>query len=34
LGEPIFQVLKLAAKNRLPAIYPFKEFPDVGGLMA
>ena len=27
-------LVELAAKNRLPAIYPFKEFTDVGGLMA
>jgi len=27
------QVIALAAKNRLPVIYPFQEFVDVGGLM-
>ena len=27
-------LVELTAKNRLPAIYPFKEFTDVGGLMA
>jgi putative ABC transport system substrate-binding protein len=27
------QVIALAAKNRLPVIYPFQEFIDVGGLM-
>jgi ABC-type uncharacterized transport system substrate-binding protein len=28
------QVADLAAKNRLPAIYPFPEFVEVGGLMS
>jgi putative tryptophan/tyrosine transport system substrate-binding protein len=27
-------IVELAAKNRLPAIYPYKDFADVGGLMA
>jgi putative ABC transport system substrate-binding protein len=27
-------IVELAAKNRLPAIYPFKEFTEVGGLLA
>jgi putative ABC transport system substrate-binding protein len=27
-------IVELAAKNRLPAIYPFREFTEVGGLMA
>ena len=27
------RIVELAAKNRLPAIYPFTEFLDVGGLM-
>ena len=26
--------MELADKSRLPAIYPFREFVDVGGLMA
>jgi putative ABC transport system substrate-binding protein len=28
------QVVALAARYRLPAIYPFAEFPEVGGLMS
>jgi putative ABC transport system substrate-binding protein len=28
------QIVELAAKNRIPAIYPFLEFTRVGGLMA
>lgn len=28
------QVVSLAAKHRLPAIYGFREFPEVGGLMS
>jgi putative ABC transport system substrate-binding protein len=27
-------IVELAAKDRLPAIYPFHEFVEVGGLMA
>ena len=27
-------LVDLAAKNRLPAVFPFREFVDVGGLMA
>jgi putative ABC transport system substrate-binding protein len=27
-------IVELAAKNRLPAIYPYREFTDVGGLLA
>jgi len=27
-------IVELAAKNRLPAIYPYREFVEVGGLMA
>jgi putative tryptophan/tyrosine transport system substrate-binding protein len=27
-------IVELAAKNRLPAIYPFKDFTEVGGLLA
>jgi putative ABC transport system substrate-binding protein len=27
-------LVELAAKSRIPAIYPFREFIDVGGLMA
>ena len=26
--------MDLAAKNRLPAVYPWREFVDAGGLMA
>jgi len=28
------QIVELAAKNRLPAMYPWREFTDSGGLMA
>jgi putative ABC transport system substrate-binding protein len=28
------QVVELAAKDRLPAMYGFREFVDAGGLMA
>jgi len=28
------RLVELAAKSRLPAVYPFREFVDVGGLMA
>ena len=28
------QMAALAAKNRLPAVYPFREAPDVGGLLS
>ena len=28
------RLVDLAAKNRLPAVYPLKEFVDAGGLMA
>jgi putative ABC transport system substrate-binding protein len=28
------RIVELAAKNRLPAIYPFVEFVDAGGLMS
>jgi putative ABC transport system substrate-binding protein len=28
------RLVELAAKNRLPAVYPFREFVDAGGLMA
>ena len=39
LAGPVFgshrkQIVDLAAKNRLPAIYPFPEFVEVGGLMS
>jgi putative ABC transport system substrate-binding protein len=27
-------IVELAAKDRIPTIYPFREFVDVGGLMA
>jgi putative tryptophan/tyrosine transport system substrate-binding protein len=27
-------IVELAAKNRIPAIYPFEEFTEVGGLLA
>jgi putative ABC transport system substrate-binding protein len=27
------QIIELAAKNRLPAIYPYREFTEGGGLM-
>ena len=33
LGYP-GQVVALAAKHRLPVIYGFREFPEVGGLMS
>ena len=36
-GNPFFterkQIVELAVKHRLPAIYPQKEFVDAGGLM-
>jgi putative ABC transport system substrate-binding protein len=28
------RLVDLAAKNRLPAVYPWREFVDAGGLMA
>jgi len=28
------RITTLAASNRLPAMYPFREFPDEGGLMS
>jgi putative ABC transport system substrate-binding protein len=28
------QIVELAAKNRLPAMYPWPEFTEIGGLMA
>ncbi len=39
LGSPMFfverrRLVDLAAKNRLPAVYPFREFADAGGLMS
>jgi putative ABC transport system substrate-binding protein len=39
LGTPMFVVerrrlVDLAAQNRLPAVYPWREFVDAGGLMA
>jgi putative ABC transport system substrate-binding protein len=39
LGSPMFlgerrRLVDLAAKNRLPAVYPQREFVDAGGLMA
>ena len=39
LGAPVLisqrtKIADLAAKNRLPAIYPQKEYVDVGGLMS
>jgi len=39
LGTPMFfterrRLLDLAAKNRLPAVYPSREFVDAGGLMS
>jgi putative ABC transport system substrate-binding protein len=39
LGSPIFfnegrHLADLAAKNRLPAVYPQREYVDAGGLMA
>ncbi len=38
-GHPVLmanrkQVVELAAKNRVPAMYPFTEFVDAGGLMS
>ena len=39
VGSVIFfgerrRLVDLAAKNRLPAVYPYREFVDAGGLMA
>ena len=39
IGDPIIffhrsRVIHLAAKRRLPSMYPFREFVDAGGLMA
>jgi ABC-type uncharacterized transport system substrate-binding protein len=39
LGSPMFfnerrRLVDLAAKHRLPAVYPWREFVDAGGLMA
>ena len=39
LVSPMFfgerrRLVDLAAKNRLPAVYPWREFVDAGGLMA
>jgi putative ABC transport system substrate-binding protein len=39
LPTPMFfserrRLVDLAAKNRLPTVFPYKEFVDVGGLMA
>jgi ABC-type uncharacterized transport system substrate-binding protein len=39
LGTPMFfterrRLVDLAAKNRLPAVYPWREFVEAGGLMA
>src|SRR5262249_60120082 len=28
------RIIALAASSRLPAMYPFREFPDAGGLMS
>ena len=28
------QITALAAQNRLPAVYPFREAPEVGGLLS
>jgi putative ABC transport system substrate-binding protein len=38
-GNPMFfaqreRIVDLAARNRLPAIYEWREFPDAGGLMS
>src|SRR5262249_54653101 len=39
LGDPLFvphptSILEVAAKQRLPAMYPFREYAEAGGLMA
>ena len=34
IGNQRRQVLEFAAKNRLPAMYPFSEFVEAGGLMS
>jgi putative tryptophan/tyrosine transport system substrate-binding protein len=33
-GSQRRRLVDLAAKNRLPAVYPYREFVDAGGLMA
>jgi putative tryptophan/tyrosine transport system substrate-binding protein len=33
-GTPGSQILDLAAANRLPAMYPYREFPEAGGLIS
>ena len=33
-GNERRRLVDLAAKNRLPAVYPWREFVDAGGLMA